>query len=185
MKIDALLPHYDFADAHDLVVEAPPARTYAAILTTDFGRPALVRGLMFLRVLPAIFAVRRRPPPPAKPTSHPFRSLAGINFTLLAEDRPNEIVLGLQGQFWRVDGGLCQLSLEEFRDPVPPGLARAVWNFSLVPHDAGTLLGTETRILCGDAATRRRFGRYWTVIKPFSGLIRNSILAEIRRNATR
>ena len=184
MKIDELLPRYDFADAHDLVVEAPPDRTYAAILTTDFGRPALVRGLMFLRVLPALFA-RRRQPLPARSSSHPFRSLAGINFTLLAEDRPREMVLGLQGQFWRVDGGLCRLPLEEFRDPVPPGLARAVWNFSLVPHDAGTLLGTETRIACGDPATCRRFGRYWTVIKPFSGLLRNSILAEIRRNATR
>lgn len=184
MKIDELLPSYDFAAAHDLVVQGPPDATYAAILTTDFGRPPLVRGLMLLRGLPGLFARQRRPSAPAHQTpSPPFRSLLGINFTLLAENRPNEIVLGLQGRFWRLDGGLCRVSLEEFKAPVPQGLARAVWNFSLSGHSEGTLLRTETRIACGDPATRRRFGRYWTVIKPFSGLIRKSLLAEIRRNA--
>ena len=182
--IDALLPGFDFSSAHDLIVECPPDTTYAAILTADFGRSPLVRGLMFLRGVPTVFARRRRPPASGPEiSSHPFRSLLGVGFTLLAEDRPWEIVLGLQGQFWRLDGGLCRLSPEEFREPVPQDMARAVWNFSLKAHPAGTLLRTETRVACGDPATRRRFAPYWTVIRPFSGLSRKSVLAEIRRNA--
>jgi hypothetical protein len=67
---------------------------------------------------------------------------------------------------------------------VPAGRARAGWNFmtAAVP-EGGTQLSTETRVLCGDAATRRRFRWYWRVIRPGSGLIRRAMLASIRRAA--
>ena len=46
-----------------------------------------------------------------------------------------------------------------------------------------TLLATETRVLCLDTASRRRFRLYWTLIGPFSGLIRKDILRSIKRQA--
>jgi hypothetical protein len=36
----------------------------------------------------------------------------------------------------------------------------------------GSLVSTETRILAVDAHAKRWFGRYWLVVRPFSGLIR-------------
>src|SRR5215213_1917910 len=44
-------------------------------------------------------------------------------------------------------------------------------------------LATETRVRCTDPASRRSFLRYWTVVGPFSGLIRREMLRSIRRAA--
>jgi hypothetical protein len=47
----------------------------------------------------------------------------------------------------------------------------------------GALLETETRIYLTDAAARRRFGAYWLMIRPFSGLIRRLWLRAAKRRA--
>lgn len=44
-------------------------------------------------------------------------------------------------------------------------------------------LTTETRVLLTDERSRRAFGRYWLLIRPFSGLIRRRWLAAIVRRA--
>ena len=51
--------------------------------------------------------------------------------------------------------------------------------------DGGTLLSIDTRVVCADAATRRRFLWYWRLIQPGSGLIRRAILSRFRREAER
>ena len=63
-----------------------------------------------------------------------------------------------------------------------PGYAKAVWNFSLVDLGANvTRLATETRVVCSDRASKIRFRLYWTLIAPFSGLIRRQVLRAIKR----
>lgn len=49
--------------------------------------------------------------------------------------------------------------------------------------DDTTKLRTETRVLCADVATRRQFCSYWMRIRPFSGLIRQEMLAAVRNTA--
>jgi hypothetical protein len=86
------------------------------------------------------------------------------------------------GRFWRPVGNVLPFDRETFRGAVPAGLARAVWSFEV--EDAGdgrTLLSTETRVVCGDAASRRKFRLYWLVVRPFSGWIRIVMLRAIRR----
>jgi len=71
-------------------------------------------------------------------------------------------------------------------DSVPPpfGTAKAAWNFEVgLRADGATELRTETRVLCADVATRRRFRAYWILIKRFSGLIRQEMLAAVRSAA--
>ena len=72
---------------------------------------------------------------------------------------------------------------DEFHGFDPPGMAVAAWNFTVLPTDEGSLVATETRVRCTDAAARRSFGRYWRVIRPFSGLVRRVALRAIRRTA--
>ena len=48
----------------------------------------------------------------------------------------------------------------------------------------GSLLLTETRIVVGPLA-ERPFGTYWSLVRPFSGLVRSSILRAIARRAER
>ena len=72
----------------------------------------------------------------------------------------------------------------DFDHPVPAGFARGVWNFSLSEGLEGqTILQTETRVICGDSASRRKFLAYWFVVRPFSGLIRLIMLRNVRRAA--
>jgi hypothetical protein len=105
-------------------------------------------------------------------------------FTVIGERPGEELVLGTVGRFWRARGELCPISPARFREPAPPGTAKAAWNFAVGRRsDGGTELRTETRVLCADVATRRRFRAYWTLIKPFSGLIRLEMLAAVRSAA--
>jgi len=107
-------------------------------------------------------------------------------FGQLAEEPGREIVLGVEGQFWRPTGNILPFSKEKFREPVQPGLARGVWNFAV--QEVGqelTVLSTETRVACGDAASRLKFRAYWTVVRPFSGLIRVIMLRAVKKACAR
>jgi hypothetical protein len=71
-----------------------------------------------------------------------------------------------------------------FRAFNQPRAAKAAFNLLLVPLPGDrTQLRTETRVACVDGAARRRFRLYWMLIKPFSGLIRRSLLRGIRMRA--
>jgi hypothetical protein len=92
-------------------------------------------------------------------------------------------VLGTVGRFWRAAGELHAVNPTSFREPSPPGTAKAAWSFTVNRRPGGAVLRTETRVLCADAATRRRFRAYWLAIRPFSGLIRRELLAAVRSAA--
>jgi hypothetical protein len=84
------------------------------------------------------------------------------------EDVPGEgLVLRISGQFWRLTG----------RGSEPP--ATAVVDFRVWP---GTMT-TETRVHVPDPASRRKFARYWRIVRPFSGLIRTQVLEAAKRRA--
>jgi len=102
---------------------------------------------------------------------------------LIAEAPGEEFVLGIMGRFWTPSGGLVPATADTFRLPPPAGLAQGIWNFHVSPKADGTELSTETRVRCGDEATRRHFGRYWRIIRIGSGLIRGSMLRHIRSAA--
>jgi hypothetical protein len=44
-------------------------------------------------------------------------------------------------------------------------------------------LSTETRVHVADPASRKKFRRYWLVVRPFSGLIRILLLRAARTRA--
>jgi hypothetical protein len=46
-----------------------------------------------------------------------------------------------------------------------PGWAKAALSFQLTPTADGTVLAAETRVMATDEASRRRFGRYWRLIR--------------------
>ena len=174
------MPACDVSEFHQTTVRAPIQRVYDAVRTADLGGSLIIRSLLRLRQLPAIFTRGSH-------TRNLHLNLAAIikgGFVLLGENRPNEIALGLAGRFWTLSGGRRQLDVDEFRAFDRPGFAKAVWNFSLIEEGAGiTRLATETRVRCFDESSRRRFRVYWAFIAPFSGLIRREALRTIRKEA--
>ncbi|HXC53538.1 MAG TPA: hypothetical protein VN634_21810 [Candidatus Limnocylindrales bacterium] len=176
------MPRYDAIETHRREIAAPKAVAYAALWNADLGASPVIRFLSALRSLPAMLLSERR----VRPRRLDLNAMVGAGFGKLAEDAPDEVVLGVTGRFWRPVGNLLPFREADFRGPVMPGTARAVWNFALQELSPGrTVLTTETRVLCGDPASRRKFLAYWLLIRPFSGWIRVVMLEAIDREAMR
>jgi len=182
MLIDDFLPSYHVSSHHELLVRAPADRAYEAIWQADLGSSFAVKLLLTLRAVPARLSERKFPP-----STSPRLTLRDVllhGFCLLAEDPGRELVIGIAGRFWRLSGNLEPSDPAEFRKPLPPGMARAVWSFVVSESGAdSSLVETETRVACGDEASLKRFRRYWSVVGPFSGFIRTRMLNAIRAAA--
>ena len=57
-------------------------------------------------------------------------------------------------------------------------------DFRLTPRGSGTELSSETRVLSTDAETRRRFDRYWRLVRPGSSAIRWEVLTAVELEVT-
>jgi len=154
-SLDDHLPSYEFATRHEVDVDAPTDVADRALREVTFRDVPLVRALLFARG-----EGRHRSQDPVVTTMVPRATVV--------EDAPGHgIVLSVTGQFWRLRG----------RGPEPP--ATAVVDFRSEPGR----LSTETRVHITDPVSRRKFVRYWRIVRPFSGLIRVSVLRAAKRRA--
>jgi len=176
-RIDEFLPIYDVSACYEIRIHAPPSIVYQCLLRSDFNDLWLVRLLMTIRT-----GKRQR-------QNRVFRDLTerlqGTGFVMLVEVPGDELVLGVAGQFWRPDGGRClDLTSDEFAGFSRSGYAKAAWNFKLrAESPESTFLSTETRINCLGSAAFWRFRLYWTLVGPFSGLMRKAILKQVKTEA--
>jgi hypothetical protein len=176
LLIDQFCSTPDESEYHCLEIDAPPDVVWRALFEAELDSSYVVRGLMLLRSLPRILTGHRRREYPRLRLS----SLIDAGFGKLGEVPERELLLGVTGRFWHPTDNLLPFRLEDFHGPVASGTAQAVWNFLLTDVGGGrTLLSTETRILCGDADSRRKFRRYWMLIRPFSGWIRMIMLRAV------
>ncbi len=188
MLIDRFVPAPDASETHRIRIAATPAEVYGALLRTDFGASWIVKGLLGLRALPGAISGRRRLERPAERARArlDLDAIIAAGFGKLAEEPSREIVLGVVGRFWRPTGNLAPFRRKIFDGAPPAGFAVAAWNFRVEAAGAGaTILRTETRILCGDPASRRKFRIYWLLVRPFSGWIRRRMLCAVRREVGR
>ena len=154
-SLDAFLPAYDFSTRHAVAVAVDPVRADRALREVTFKEVPLVRALLVARGL----GLRR-----AEDTVLG----AMVPRATVLEDVPGEgVVLTLSGQFWRLRGS------------GPEAPATAVIDFRALPGS----LATETRVHVPDQVSRRKFGRYWRIVRPFSGLIRMVVLRAAKRRA--
>jgi membrane protein implicated in regulation of membrane protease activity len=156
-SLDDFLPTYEFAARHAVAVAADGKRADAALREVTFREVPVVRALLFARGLGG----RRGGD----------RVLAAMmrRATVLEDVAGEGMVLSLTGQFWRLRG-----QGEE-------AAATAVVDFRAGPGS----LTTETRVHVPDPDSRRKFARYWRVVRPFSGLTRVLVLRAAKRRAER
>jgi hypothetical protein len=145
----------EFGTCHSVAVAANPADADRALREVTFGDVPLVRALVAARGLGL--------PPRDERVLTALRRRATV-----VEDVPGTgIAFRLEGQFWRMRG----------RGSEPP--ATAVVDFRALPG----CLTTATRVQVPEGVSRRRFQRYWCVVRPFSGLIRRQVLQAAKRRA--
>jgi hypothetical protein len=186
--LDDYLPEFDVRNCFAIRIAASPARVYASLKTANFDYWGVTRTLYALRVLPTFLedpsGTWRCFRAELGRTHANLQDMLARGFAVLAERPGDELLLGTVGRFWLPHGELCATSPAGFREPAPAGTAKSAWNFTVSRRpDGATELQTETRVLCADAATRRRFLVYWRLIKPASGWIRREMLAAVRSAA--
>lgn len=168
--LDQYLPRYDFVERHQREAKAGADDCFDALWNLDFRRSPLVTLLLRLRELPYRLSNRDFE---TEGLGLTLADMMETGFVLLADDRPRELVMGLAGRFWTPSPQLERLTPEEYVAFDRPGHAKVATNFLMEPRSPdSTLMTTETRILCLDQKARSSFRRYWTIIRPFSGLIR-------------
>ena len=173
-RIDEFLPHSDVSASYEVRINATPSVVYQCLLRSDFNKPWLVRFLMTIRT-------GKRPPRNRVPRDLRQR-LEGTGFVILDDVPGEELVIGVVGKFWRLDGGRClDLTAGDFAALARAGYAKAAWNFKLRTESPKcTVLSTETRIKCFGRAALWKFRFYWSLVSPFSGLIRKAILKQVK-----
>ena len=182
MLIDSFAPNPDAVETHSIAINAAGEQVYHALWTADLGGSLAIKILMGLRSLPAFLLHRSH----ARPRNQriTLQTIIDSGFGVLAEKPGEEIVLGVTGRFWRPTGNLSPFNRADFDKAVSPGLARGVWNFRVEESAGGkAILSTQTRVICGDPASRRKFRLYWLFVRPFSGLIRRIMLKNVRNAA--
>lgn len=145
---------HEFVTRHAVAADGDAAALDRALREVTFGDVPLVRALVFVRGL----GLPRREQ----------KVLEAIGRRgAVVEDVPGEgMAVSLDGQFWRLRGS----------GPEPAATARVRFR----AQDG--VLSTETRVQVPEAS-RRRFARYWRVVRPFSGFIRMQVLRAAKRRA--
>jgi hypothetical protein len=185
MIVDEQLPVYDVVIAAHRVVDADPATTLAAARELDFltvHTPLLVAA-MWLRGVPDRLRHRAQPPP-ARLTLAGGMGLPG--WLSLGQREGSEVAFGAVGKFWQANIEWREVPLAEFADFNEPGWGKIACNFTVRPHDGDrTLLSYECRTATTDTVARRKFARYWWLIRPFVAHIMRATVATIAGNAAR
>ena len=166
-SFDQYLPEYRWRAAYSIRIPAPPERVFAAVESADFSRSWVVRVMFFLRGLP-------------RKTLTVDGFLAAGQCVLVREPG-RELLLGFVGRPWQTKNVWKPGSAEEWQAFAEPDYVRIAWGFRI----EGEKLITETRVQPTDAGARRKFGRYWLWVAPFSGLVRKAMLREIKRECRR
>jgi hypothetical protein len=176
-RIEEFLPIYDVSATYQVRINASPLAVYQCLLDSDFNELWVVRLLMTIRT-------GKRQSRNRGPDDLP-RRLQGTGFVILYDVPGEELVVGVAGKFWRPDGGrYLDLTASDFGEFARPGYAKAAWNFRFRTESSEcTVLSTETRIKCFGRAALWKFRLYWSLISPFSGLIRMAILSALKAKA--
>jgi hypothetical protein len=192
VPLDEFLPEYDVNEIHSTRIAASPEKVIATARALTPRDVPLVTGLMAVRRLPARLVRLARPSTPGRGSAAarpPLDAAVLDGFTragfFVLADRPDELVLGVVGRFWTLDGGIERIASDDFVTFAEPGFAKAVIDFHVRAVADGTVLTTETRIRGTDEAARRKFRRYWRIVMPGSALIRRAWLRAIRKRAER
>lgn len=182
MLIESALPAYDTMIAEQVLVAADPATTFQAARSLDLltVQTPLLSASMWIRALPQRLLRKATPPP-----SRLVMSEIELPGWLPLGERPNqELAFGAVGKFWRPVIEWRDVAPVDFAGFAEPGWGKIAANFAVAPYGAGhTLLSYQCRTATTDPGSRRRFVRYWWLVRPFVAHIMRATLNAIKADA--
>ncbi|WAL69262.1 hypothetical protein ORV05_16315 [Amycolatopsis cynarae] len=183
MLIESAVPTFDAMIAEHAVVYADRATTFEAARNLDFltVRTPLLTAAFWVRDLPSRLSGGAAPDPPELVLSEGI-GLRG--WLLLGEREGQEIAFGAVGKFWRPAIVWRDVPREEFAGFSEPGWGKMAANFSVQSYgNDATLLSYQCRTVTTDLASRRRFLRYWRLVRPLARHVLRATLRTIQLNA--
>ena len=178
MDLDDVVPEFDHATRQARVIDAPRAVVWEELQRLRLRSLPVTMALGAVRALPVLLAGKGH-----GSLDRPFLDVVPI--PVLSSESPSSVVFGGVLQAWRLTGGEPPPSLdaEGVREFAEPGWVKVGMDFRLTPAMGGTHLSSETRVMATDDATRRRFARYWLVVRPGSSAIRYEVLTAVALKA--
>ncbi len=183
MLIESVVPTFDAMIAEHVMVAADPSTTFQAARALDLltVRTPLLVASIWIRSLPARLLSKAAPPPPRLV---PADNVGLPGWLLLGEETNREIAFGAVGKFWRPVIEWGDVAPADFGGFAEPGWGKIAANFSVAPYgERHTLLSYQCRTVTTDPDSRRRFMRYWWLIRPFVAHIMRATLNAIKAAA--
>jgi hypothetical protein len=181
--LDRFIPQPEVDEYHQIKVHAPAPVTLAVAKDMDFQVSPIVRGIFWLRALPALLRGEPFRPEGSKGI---LEETLGMGWGVLAEVPDHEIVVGAYTQPWHEHVTFESLPPGEFASFNQPGYAKIVWTLEAQPLGPDeSLFVTRTRVATTDPESRTRFRLYWAPMSTGIILIRYAGLPMIKREAER
>lgn len=191
LLIDQFMPKYHYSIVFSQVFRAPPEQSFETCVESDLFEVPLFRVLISARRIPQLLADAVRYPHPAIPSTQPtfrLRDMPSIGWIALGERLGSELTFGVVNKAWKGRAATPDepVTADTFFDFDQPGFAKVVESTRVDPYgERASIVTAESRILCTDADSRRRFGWYWFAVTPFTHLMRLIALPALARKAER
>jgi hypothetical protein len=192
LLLDRYLPVFDFTRVEHVLVDADGVATWNALMALDLleVHTPLLDAAFWARGVPERLAVaigRTPEPAPLPPAVRLSDDRPGLPGWLGLGTLPGrEVAFGAVGRFWQPTIAWQDVdSPEAFAAWDDPAWGRIAASFSLRPYGRRTLLTYEARTAVPDPGARRRFARYWLLVRPFVGHIMRATLGTVREEAER
>jgi hypothetical protein len=180
VNLDDVVPMADHVTRQSRVIDAPPDVVWEELHRLQLTSLPVSLLLSGVRALPVLLAGRGR-----RRGGRDRTYLDVVPIPILASEPPSHVLFGGPLQAWRLFGGKKPpvLDAAELREWSRPGWVKVGIEFRLTPALGGTRLTCETRVVATDPSTRRRFARYWLVVRPGSSAIRWELLTAVAMRA--
>lgn len=181
--LDQVMPDFDAVIVRRRVVNATPATTFAAVGELDLMtvRSPLLTTSMWLRALPSRLTGKMAAPPPRLMLVD-----GGLPGWQVFGRSDTEIAFGAVGRFWTPTIEWRDVPSDTFRTFDEPGWGKIAAHITVTPCGANqTLLTYQCRTVTTDSVSRRRFLRYWRVIRPFVGHVLSATLRTVAATSDR
>jgi hypothetical protein len=176
MDLDEVVPAAEYVTRQSRVIDAPPSVVWEELHRLQLSSLPVTLLFGAVRALPVLLSGKGR-----RRGGLDRTFLDVVPIALLASDPPSHVVFGGVLQAWRLFGGKRAPALDAagVREWSTPGWVKVGMEFRLTPAVGGTRLTCETRVAPTDPGTRRRFARYWLVVRPGSSAIRWELLTAV------
>jgi hypothetical protein len=193
MRLDDMLPKYDFSEVHTISVKANLHVAYKATMEVTMGEiSGIVRILFLLSSLPDKLKKTHERTLVFNSKGPLLPQMLQNGFILLDEKVGSEIIFGLvvPGSIGNIlkkssSHDKIPVNCQEFLSFKNPAYLWVVANFLVTNSDTSgiVIISTESRTMALSEKSRTSFRLYWWVIRPWSGLIRRFMLKAIKRRA--